>query len=254
MDKTKIEWCDSTWNPVTGCYHGCDYCYASKMADRFGTGWEFTGEGLPVLEKPLRGVSPGGGASRAQPYPFNFTPTFHKYRLDQPKKWKEGRTIFVCSMADLFGDWVPDEWIEKVFEACKKAPQHRYLFLTKNPQRYGDLAEAGKLPKEENFWWGSTVVSMQSKVYPGRITDNIFISIEPLLEQLDVGVGSFGRTEWVIIGAESGNRKEKVIPEKEWIDAICKAADLTLASVYMKDSLIPIVGEEKMRREFPWED
>lgn len=30
--KTKIDWCDSTWNPVTGCLHGCAYCYARKIA------------------------------------------------------------------------------------------------------------------------------------------------------------------------------------------------------------------------------
>lgn len=35
MDKTKIEWCDSTWNPVTGCLHGCEYCYARQIAERF---------------------------------------------------------------------------------------------------------------------------------------------------------------------------------------------------------------------------
>ena len=88
MDKTKIEWCDSTWNPVTGCYHGCEYCYARSMANRFGAGWEFTKDGLPILETPLK------GRKGAEPYPYNFTPTLHKYRLDQPKKWKEGRTIF----------------------------------------------------------------------------------------------------------------------------------------------------------------
>ncbi len=41
MNKTKIEWCDSTWNPVTGCRHGCEYCYAKHMANRFkGNGFE----------------------------------------------------------------------------------------------------------------------------------------------------------------------------------------------------------------------
>ena len=36
MNKTKIEWCDATWNPVVGCKHGCDYCYAKRIAARFG--------------------------------------------------------------------------------------------------------------------------------------------------------------------------------------------------------------------------
>jgi len=65
-------------------------------------------------------------------------------------------------------------------------------------------------------------------------------------------LGSFDRNRWIIIGAETGNRKGKVVPEKEWIDTICEAAVITDAAVFMKDSLIPIVGEENMRREFPW--
>ena len=186
------------------------------------------------------------------PYPFGFQPTLHGYRLDQPQKWVNPQTIFVCSMADLFGAWVPEEWIEQVFNACDKAPQHRYIFLTKNPQRYGELARAGKLPKRDNFWYGSTLDSMKSRRYPGRISDNTFVSIEPLTERMDVGLGSFGGDRWIIIGAETGNRKGKVVPEKEWVDTICAAADLTQAAVFMKDSLIPIVGEENMRRELPW--
>lgn len=144
-------------------------------------------------------------------------------------------------------------WIEKVFEACEKVPQHRYLFLTKNPQRYAELAQSGKLPQRDNMWYGSTVDSMKAQIYPGRILDNTFVSIEPLTEYMDVGLGSFGSAKWVIIGAETGNRKNKVVPEKEWIDKICDAADITHMAVFMKDSLIPIVGEENMRREFPWD-
>lgn len=196
--KTKIDWTDSTWNPVTGCLHGCEYCYARKQAKRFGGGYEFRcdlkldengkpvsdADGMPVFEKC--GVYPyeatgeihvlehpanendafvttnhveewEGRAPKSYPYPYYFDPTFHRYRLDTPKHWKKPRNIFVCSMADLFGAWVPDEWIEDVFTACKAAPQHKYLFLTKNPQRYRDLAEAGKLPDKPNFWYGSTV-------------------------------------------------------------------------------------------------
>ncbi len=252
MNKSKIEWCDSTWNPVTGCLHECEYCYARRIANRFKGYDKITlpdlsiSKGLNVLEVPA--VKNGGVA----PYPFDFKPTFHKYLLDKPQSWKKPRTVFVCSMADLFGEWVPDSWIEEVFAACEKAPQHRYLFLTKNPQRYGELARAGKLPKKDNMWYGSTLDSMRAKRYPGRLSDNTFVSIEPLTEYMDVGLGSFGSAEWVIIGAETGNRKGKVTPEKEWIDKICEAADITHAAVFMKDSLLPIVGEANMRREFPW--
>lgn len=260
MLKTKIEWADSTWNPVTGCLHGCEYCYARRIAERWGTlykGPQPEDEGLTFLpdeperfyelDEPVRGED-----GKAEPYPANFYPTLHKYRLNQPQKWVKPQDIFVCSMADLFGDWVPDDWIMRVFDACCDAPRHRYLFLTKNPARYAKLARAGMLPQRDNFWYGSTLDSMKSMRYPGRILDHTFVSIEPLTERMDVGLGSFGGDEWIIIGAETGNRKGKVIPEKEWVDTICAAADLTRAAVFMKDSLIPIVGEENMRQELPW--
>lgn len=262
MNKTKIEWCDSTWNPVTGCLHNCEYCYARKIANRFGTlykGEEILpeDEGLEFLpDEPDRFYELSepilDNNGKIQPYPANFYPTFHRYHLDEPQRWSKPRTIFVCSMADLFGKWVPDSWIEEVFAACEKAPQHRYLFLTKNPQRYGELAKAGKLPQRDNMWYGSTLDNMRAKRYPGRLLDNTFVSIEPLTEYMDVGLGSFGGDKWVVIGAETGNRKEKVTPQKEWVDRICEAADITHMAVFMKDSLIPIVGAENMRREFPW--
>ena len=178
--KTKIDWCDSTWNPVTGCLHGCDYCYARRIAERFGgyDGASLVGQAAYMYAKTLEHAelvetwedvefqvwskkdehgqpAPGAHYVRA-PYPFGFKPTFHRELLDVPQKWKKPRTIFVCSMADFFGDWVPDKWIKEVFDACLRAPQHRYLFLTKNPRRYCDLYRAGKLPGGDNYWYGVT--------------------------------------------------------------------------------------------------
>ena len=110
MNKTKIEWCDSTWNPVTGCYHGCEYCYARRIACRFGDFSTIDGNIVKVINAntstPLYEVK----YKVKSPYPGKFTPTLHRYRLDEPVRWKKPRNIFVCSMADLFGDWVPDEW------------------------------------------------------------------------------------------------------------------------------------------------
>lgn len=245
MNKTKIEWCDMTWNPVTGCQHGCEYCYARKIAQRFG-GHAETSERHVI-------VSREGAAHKAVPFPFGFDPTFYHYRLKEPQTIKKPQTIFVCSMADLFGEWVPDEWIERVFQACEKAPWHRYLFLTKNPQRLCSLANTDKLPKNKNFWYGSTLDNASALRYPGRFRDNTFVSIEPLTEFMNVGLGSFGSAKWVIIGAETGSRKGKVTPQKEWVDNICEAAAMLNRAVFMKDSLIPIVGEANMRREFPWD-
>lgn len=251
MQKTKIEWCDSTWNPVTGCLHGCDYCYARRIADRFSSHGERRDEReIHVLDERVYGEE----SEKSEPFPYGFVPTFHRYRLNEYEK-KKGRTIFVCSMADLFGSWVPDSWIEEVFAACEKAPQHRYLFLTKNPQRYIDLALARKLPAKDNMWYGTTATTPDEKFFWGGAW-HTFVSIEPILRDYSGEIGEMCDTfaQWVIVGAETGNRKGKIIPGKGWIDAITKTCIRKSIALFMKDSLIPIVGEENMRRELPWRE
>jgi protein gp37 len=256
MNKTKIDWATMTWNPITGCLHGCPYCYARKIAERFQDTDTpdpdslflalYLVDGTVILGEPVK-----SGNGKILPFVTGFTPTFHRYRLGEPAAMKKPQTIFVCSMADLFGDWVPDEWIEKVFTACKAAPQHRYLFLTKNPQRLCELANTGRLPENENFWYGSTIAGPKAFSFPGRLRDNTFLSIEPLLEPLHAGLGSFGSAQWIIIGAETGNRKGRVVPKREWIENIVDAASITRAAVFMKESLRPIWGEPLIQ-EYPW--
>lgn len=238
MNKTKIDWCDSTWNPVTGCLHGCEYCYAMGIAKRFG------GNVLSinhVLDKPF--VVKG----RTQPYPFGFVPTFYRYRLNDYIV-KKGRNIFVCSMADLFGSWIPDSWIEEVFKACEKAPQHNYLFLTKNPRRYADLAEKGILRCKDNMWYGwSETKNVRHRLFTLPKGTNTFVSVEPLLEPVYPSL-----QDWIIVGAETGRRKGKVIPKREWIEQIvedCRQYDIPL---FMKSSLAEIWGEPLIQ-EFPKE-
>ena len=99
MNKSKIEWCDMTWNPVTECLHNCEYCYAEKIAKRFGDGWGLE-RNTRFLEMPAKPINP---------YPDKFNPSFHKYRLNEPTKIKKPQNVFVCSMADLFGEWIPDQ-------------------------------------------------------------------------------------------------------------------------------------------------
>lgn len=261
-DKTKIEWTDATWNPVTGCRHGCEYCYARRIAERFG-GWtttfgvktmeRYTSE---ELERPFY-VARGEDKIAKAPFPFGFEPTFHRYRLDIPAKWEKPRTIFVCSMADLFGEWVPTRWIVDVLDACETAPQHRYLFLTKNGQRYSELDYLGLLPHGANFWYGtSTTRGLAARpTLPSGNGDLVkcFCSIEPIHGQVKIA-GRAARTDWAIIGAETGNRAGKVVPRREWITSIVEQCDARGVPVFMKDSLIPIVGAENMRREFPWDE
>lgn len=254
MKNTKIDWATMSWNPVTGCRHGCQYCYARSIARRFA--WK---KGLPfkeevltklVIPKPIR-----DDEGKVQPYPAGFNPTFHKYRLDEPARVKEPQVIFVCSMADLFGSWVPDEWIAEVFEACRRAPWHKYLFLTKNPDRYIELAKKDLLPRE--FWYGYSATTQDQLWHFHHASDcpciNLFISVEPILERMNLPISTHCPADWIILGAETGNRKGKIVPEREWIEDIVKTCEYTGTPLMMKNSLVPIVGEENMIRQFPWE-
>lgn len=221
MNKTLIEWCDYTWNPVTGCKHGCTYCYARKIAERF---------------------------KGSKAWPQGFEPICREDRWGEPYAIKKPQVIFVCSMADLFGAWVPDEWITRVFDSIAMAPQHTYLFLTKNPARYAQI------PTEcfqDNRWFGTTVTNQadaEARI-PSltRLRDaNTFISFEPLLGQLsDVldlhGIGG------IIIGAQT-NPSVPVTPEQ--VRPIGSAADQAgNVPIFCKNSM---PGWASVQRRLPW--
>lgn len=286
--KTKIDWADATWNPVTGCLHGCEYCYARRIAERFEpyeiydpemalqrhaiANKQLIGLGAPyVLDFPWQQRNKNGTIQNA-PYPFGFAPTFHRYRLDEPARWTRPRNIFVCSMADLFGEWVPDAWIREVVAACDAAPRHRYLFLTKNPSRYKEFDglvhwpsfEETDIEKSRPYMMLGASATNDAQMKSAYDSDADWVSIEPIHEPLlpewfGSSIGSddgpsieFRRWEWVAIGAETGNRKDKIIPKKEWIQEI---ADICLQEgtpVFMKESLRDLMGDD-FRQEFPWE-
>ena len=254
MGKSNIEWCDWVWNPVTGCRHGCPYCYARSIARRFSgnikanlstQSYEVVPGGY-VLKEPI--VAENG---RQVIYPFGFAPTFHEYRLDDIGKPIGGKNIFVGAMADLVGDWVPAEWILDIIAKAEQVPKHNYLFLTKNPRRMNEFAIERLLPDYDNFWYGSTITKKGDVKFNGWPVHHTFVSIEPLHECLDLVPGELGGFEWIIIGAETGRRKDRIVPKKEWVDNILEAAAVMHIPVFMKDSMIPIVGDENMRREFP---
>lgn len=262
---TKIDWCDTSWNPVTGCYHGCEYCYARGIAKRYG-GYNID----PVGESTLIGTRPDGTKIvelehrlskvdknykvRPAAYPYDFTPTLHRYRLDEPQEWTQPRTIFVCSMADLFGEWVPDEWIKAVFDACDKAPQHRYLFLTKNPARYISLSEKGMLPSKH--WYGYSATTDDDLWTFHHADDcpvkNLFVSVEPIHDRLVTPFSTHCPADWVIIGAETGNCKNKIIPKRSWITEIADHCEMMSIPVFMKESVKELMGSD-FKQQFPWE-
>lgn len=258
MEKSKIDWCDSTWNPVTGCLHGCEYCYARNIAHRFGGFTELEDTNLDYekicesniveIEKPLKYLNSKGKIGKTA-YPFFFKPTLYRYKLNEPQKWKKDRNIFVCSMADLFGLWVPDSWVEEVFAACKKAPQHNYLFLTKNPKRYEKILDR-YMPPNMWFGWSQTGPMGDKCNFSTHHSIKTFISIEPLLEPFKEF--HIKGIEWVIVGAETGRRKDKVVPERKWIEDITKECERNGIPIFMKSSLAEIWGEPLIQ-EFPKE-
>ena len=272
MNNTRIDWCDCTWNPVTGCLNGCDYCYARSIANRFG-GWTTGGvkttqnffSDPPVLDKPLLLERKSGKVVKA-PYPFAFTPTFHRYRLEEPLKKQKGQNIFVCSMADLFGRWVPTRWIVEVLDACRKAPQHNYLFLTKFPERYVELDKVDLLPNEDNFWYGATITNAEqmkrSADSIGQLSQGVrsFFSMEPLMENVAESeewelAYSGAYANWIIIGAMTGPGSKSRQPKRKWVEKIVEDAKNELSPfypipVFMKDNLRKVWGRDLIQ-EFP---
>lgn len=264
MVNSKIGWCDDTFNPISGCLHGCEYCYARDIAHRFGGWTDSDGDThhdeilkneskVRELDEPLRVFREGqtifSGKWQKAPYPYDFIPTFHRYRLND-YVGKKGRNVFVCSMADLFGKWVPDKWIQEVLEACEKAPQHNYLFLTKNYRRYREFA----VPRKENMWYGVSVTKENQMdsydVYFSTV--HTFASIEPILEDIKPHEHKdlFRSMDWIIIGAETGRRKEKVVPKRKWVADIVSVCREMNIPIFMKSSLADIWGEPLIQ-EFP---
>jgi len=205
MSTTKIEWTDATWNPVTGCTKisaGCAHCYAETMTRRL----------------TAMGVTK---------YRNGFMVTTHEDALNEPGKWRKPRTIFVCSMSDLFHQDVPFEFVDKVMHVIKNTPQHRYQLLTKRADRMEEFFQTRVVPK--NVWLGVTVEveSSKNRIDCLRSIQNAtvkFLSCEPLLE--DLGSLDLNGIDWIIVGGESGNQARPM--KEEWaknIKAQCDAAD-----------------------------
>ena len=182
---TGIEWTDSTWNPVTGCAKvspGCARCYAEATAARLHR------MGLPK-------------------YARGFRPTLHEQSLDEPRKWRMPRRIFVCSMSDLLQEEVPDEYIERVVQVMREAPQHVYQVLTKRPFRLRELAERG-LEWPANAWIGTSIESDDYTWRANQLADAVpetavrWVSAEPLLGPLPSL--RMDRIDWIVIGGETG--------------------------------------------------
>lgn len=233
---TKIEWADVTWNPIVGCSRispECDNCYAATAA----------------------------ASQRLQQFPqyqhvkeWDGSVFFAESQWQKPLGWRSPKKIFVCSMADLFHNNVPDEWIDKVFAIAAIANHHTYQILTKRTQRmvdYFNQPDLGKrwariIEKEivsspcfdhlldeleedfllDNVWLGTTAGCQQSVsdrlLLLSKLTDlgwTTFVSAEPLLESLSLGLDFPGyKVSQVITGAESGRGARPM--NEDWVRSL----------------------------------
>jgi protein gp37 len=193
---SKIEWTESTWNPVTGCTKispGCKNCYAERLALRLQ-------------------------AARNPSYVNGFKVTLHERMVLLPLKWKKPRFIFVNSMSDLFHDDVPDEFIFLLFNIMNKAHWHRFQILTKRSDRLMKLDP--KLKWSENIWMGVSVEDIQHafRVNELRATsaEVKFLSLEPLLDSMqEIDLSGI---DWVVVGGESGPKARPI--DYQWVVAL----------------------------------
>lgn len=192
-NKSKIEWTESTWNPITGCNKvsaGCDHCYAERMAKRLQ-------------------------AMGVKKYKDGFNVRIHPEVLEAPLSWKKPQMIFVNSMSDLCHDEVPFEFVKQIFDVMARCPQHIFQLLTKRSKKIVRLSK--KLDWPDNVWMGVTV---ENKHYKYRINDLRkigskikFLSLEPLIGPL--GELDLSDIDWAVVGGESGPGARPI--KEEWV-------------------------------------
>lgn len=217
----KKEWWDVSLNPIKGlCKQACFYCYAQGFYKRFKWDTEVT---------------------------------FHLEILDKAASIKTSSLIFLCSTHDIFGYWVPQEWIYQILEKVINYPQHTFIILTKNPQRITDM----DLEFPENAWVGTTITgnTERDKINFFWLANHVnaivkFISFEPLLDKISPSEFlGWERISWVIIGLMTGRLARKYRQPKQVIENIAQYVDKYKIPVFMKKSLLNL--SIKIRREWP---
>ena len=194
MGKTKIDWKNEkegfklthTWNPVIGCQYGCPGCIAEQWNNRYKWIKNFK---EPEWKRQLF--------------------------LNGLKGVKKGDAVFVVFLGDLFGSWVASLTIDVIIHEVSKYPEVKFLFLTKNPNRYH------KFVFPNNSWLGTSISSHNAMWrYNELRTINYvptFLSIEPIKGKI---VTDLSEVDWVIIGGMSGGGKLNIRPKPSWIESV----------------------------------
>ncbi len=252
MSRTRIDWATDTINCITGCLN-CDKdgycqgkfkCYAEGFAKR-----------LAGKERKYPG-STGYPTEEGQ----HFRPTFHPDKLQDIYNLRGAhKRVFLDSMGDWFSPGVDRRWIVAVLKAIETKPNIDFLVLSKSIERFPQLIHCDQIP--QNLWIGVTVIA-QKDVQRIDILRRVlrehthkFVSFEPLHGPISADLSGIG---WVIIGAETGNRKGKIEPKEEWVESIfeCSLGDVRgkpPIPVFMKDNLMPYLLEWSQIRDFPKE-
>lgn len=191
-NKTKIEWSEKSWNPITGCdkiSSGCKNCYAERISDKLYS------NGVKKYEK-------------------NFKVTMHPSYLNEPYSWLFPQIVFVNSMSDLFHKDVPEYFVKEMFKVMNDTMYHSYMILTKRPERLLDLNK--RLNWTSNIMMGVSVENQQvvDRIEALKSTDAVtkFVSFEPLLGPLtDLDLEGI---DWVVVGGESGPYARQM--KEEW--------------------------------------
>lgn len=208
-NKTNIDWpgLTHTWNPVTGCKRGCEYCYAKKNWNRL----------------------------HRKRYGCEFSEiVLHEDRISEPSKVKKSSVIFVGSMTDIWYWSIPT--VEMVIEQCEAAYWHTFMFLSKDYRAY----HGHRWPK--NTRCGVTLETFRAEPPQRQVIEQHlnhkkiipFFSIEPLSGTLKVDIKT---AHTVIVGAETGNRKGRYIPQKDWIQSI--RDHVPASSIWWKKNMVP---------------
>jgi len=242
--KNKIGWCNLTWNPVWGCLNKCPYCYARSIAKRFSRKMAKLEYKNYICDVGEDGYDVMRWIDNLKERLKFFMPTFLYSQFDK-KLPKKSQRIFVGSMSEIF--YWERRWMEVVLGKILCHPEHSFQFLT----RYPDIYLRYDFPK--NCWLGMTIADSKYFNYDDYQKFKIsnpnnlkFVSYEPLLDEIFVNLQGI---DWIIVGAETGNRKGKIIPKREWVEDIVEYCRRKNIPIYLKDSLKNIYSREI--KEFP---